>query len=123
MISQSDAKSGAEIAIQSVKVAEESRKDSVSMKAVAVVTMMYLPTTFVATICSTIFFNVDSNGIVVDSKIWIFAVAAVLLTLLTIVTWLFLIPHGWRSIKELVGNSLESLTELVSREKIQEGGN
>ena len=91
--------------------------DNVSMKAVAVVTMMYLPTTFVATICSTVFFDVDSSGIVVNPKIWMFAVAAVLLTLLTIVIWLFLIPHGWGSLQKVVGTGLESLEELVMGEK------
>ena len=40
----------------------------------------------------------DTDDIVVDSRIWAFAVAAVLLTLLTIGIWLLFIPNGWQSL-------------------------
>lgn len=59
------------------------------MKAIASLTMVYLPSTFAASIFSTDFFTFtprDADGVKVDKQIWMLFVLAVILSFLTVGT-------------------------------------
>lgn len=66
------------------------------MKTIASLTMVYLPSTFAATIFSTGFFNVPGTGsaLVVSSAIWKFIIVAAILTGITIGVWVYLNKCG-----------------------------
>ncbi|KAK5092117.1 hypothetical protein LTR70_005082 [Exophiala xenobiotica] len=101
--SKVDQANSLEIAQASRKIAEDSRKDSNAMKLIAIVTMVYLPGTFVATCFSMGLFqwNAKSPG-VVNPRIWIYVLFRTLLTALTIgcfATWTW-----WRDRKSLRAN-------------------
>lgn len=67
------------------------------MKTIASLTMVYLPSTFVATIFSTGFFDFGSDGtgdLSVNVDIWKLIIVAAVLTTLTISVWIFLNKHG-----------------------------
>jgi hypothetical protein len=67
------------------------------MKTIAGLTMVYLPSTFVATIFSMGFFGFGDGGtgpLMVKRDIWKFAVIAIGLTAVTIVCWVYLNAHG-----------------------------
>ncbi|KAF2834533.1 hypothetical protein M501DRAFT_922224, partial [Patellaria atrata CBS 101060] len=72
-----------------IKIASASKRDSTSMKAIAAVTMAFLPGTFVATLLSMDIFKWDANEAsgVISARFWIYWAITVPLTLLTFVTW------------------------------------
>ncbi|EAS29009.3 uncharacterized protein CIMG_07755 [Coccidioides immitis RS] len=76
-------------------IAESQRRDSMDMRIIAVVTLLFLPGMFTATLCSTTFFNfqVGQEQKVLSSWIWIYGVATVLLTLLVLGGWVYW-THG-----------------------------
>ena len=91
------AKQSQRTADESKNVAVETRRDSTSMKTIASLTMIYLPSTFVATIFSTGFFDFGSNGtsrLSVNTDIWKLIVVAAVLTIMTVSVWIFLNKHG-----------------------------
>ena len=90
------AKQSQRTADESKNVAVETRRDSTSMKTIASLTMVYLPSTFAATIFSTGFFNVPGTGsaLVVSSAIWKFIIVAAILTGITIGVWVYLNKCG-----------------------------
>lgn len=90
------AKQSQRTADESKNVAVETRRDSTSMKTIASLTMVYLPSTFAATIFSTGFFNVpgDGSALVVSSAIWKFIIVAAILTGITIGVWVYLNKCG-----------------------------
>ena len=90
------AKQSQRTADESKNVAVETRRDSTSMKTIASLTMVYLPSTFAATIFSTGFFNVPGSGsaLVVSSAIWKFIIVAAILTSITIGVWVYLNKCG-----------------------------
>ena len=90
------AKQSQRTADESKNVAVETRRDSTSMKKIASLTMVYLSSTFAATIFSTGFFNVPNSGsaLVVSSAIWKFIIVAAILTGITIGVWIYLNKCG-----------------------------
>ncbi|KAL9040180.1 MAG: hypothetical protein Q9180_002071 [Flavoplaca navasiana] len=76
-----------------VRIADEARKKTASMKAIAVVTMTFLPATFVATFFSMSFFqfnppNVVGNGdFSVSLAFWMYWAVSIPLSLLTFLVW------------------------------------
>ena len=87
------AKQSQRTADESKNVAVGTRRDSTSMKTIASLTMVYLPSTFVATIFSTGFFEFGSDGtsaLSVNVDIWKFIVVAAIFTALTISVWVYL---------------------------------
>ena len=103
-ISLSNAQANVSIAEQSRRIAEESRaiaaetrRDSTSMKTIASLTMVYLPSTFAATLFSTGFFSFPSSAtdsLSVDPQIWILFVLAIVLSFLTSTIWIWLNKNG-----------------------------
>ena len=95
------AKKSQRTADESKSVAVETRRDGTSMKTIAGLTMIYLPSTFVATIFSTGFFNVAASGsgnLTISREIWKFIIVAAVLIVLTITVWIFLNKHGVPSV-------------------------
>ena len=90
------AKQSQRTADESKNVAVETRRDSTSMKTIASLTMVYLPSTFAATLFSTVFFNVadSGSGLVVSAGIWKFITVAAILTGITIGVWILLNKCG-----------------------------
>ena len=70
------------IAADSHVVALASLRDSAEMRSISIVTMLFLPGTFVATLFSTSFFNFQPNrgNPVVSRWIWIYVLVTVVLT-------------------------------------------
>jgi len=83
------AKQSTQMAIESTAIAEATQRDSSSMKAVAVLTMVFLPSTAVSTIFSmSVFFNVASDStIIVNSSFWLYWAITLPLTLAVLATW------------------------------------
>ncbi|GAB1311897.1 hypothetical protein MFIFM68171_02107 [Madurella fahalii] len=71
-------------------LSQEMKKDSSQMRSIALVTMIFLPISTVASIFSTTFFSWDiTDGSVVSSKIWILFAFAVGLTGIVVGAWYF----------------------------------
>ncbi|CAN9210873.1 unnamed protein product [Alternaria alternata] len=70
---------------------EAARRDSSAMRTIAVVTMAFLPPTFLSAIFSMSFFNYTpdqgSVGWSVSGKFWVYWVCAVPLTCITLMIW------------------------------------
>jgi Mg2+ and Co2+ transporter CorA len=78
-------------------IAKEMRRDSVAMKAIAILTMIFLPGTFTATFFAMPFFKIDDSGpklpIRVSSSLSIYFVITAPLTAVVVaglVTWMYL---------------------------------
>ena len=81
------------IAAESKAIAEETRRDSTSMKTIAGLTMIYLPYTFAATLFSTGFFSfasASSENFGVGKDVWILFVLGTVLMLATGGLWVCL---------------------------------
>ncbi len=81
-----------QIAKKSASIAYETRRDSAAMKTIAILTMLYLPATFVCSLFGTNFFALSTNGpgipvSVVSDLWWMYPATAVPLTLLNLVVW------------------------------------
>jgi uncharacterized membrane protein len=81
------AASNTEVAKATARVAKETQRDSSSMITIAVVTMVFLPGTFVCAITSTTFFDHADTGIKVSPKLWILIVVSLILTTAILVAW------------------------------------
>ncbi|GIC89489.1 uncharacterized protein Aud_005908 [Aspergillus udagawae] len=68
-----------------------SQKDGAMMKTVAVVSMVYLPGTFISGLFGTNFFNLSSNNgaqlWIMSGNFWLYWVITLLLTLATVLVW------------------------------------
>jgi hypothetical protein len=71
-------------------LASASKRDSSSMKTLAAVTVVFLPSTFMASLFATPLFNWDAGPgeTVVIARFWIYWAVTVPLTLVTIASWL-----------------------------------
>ena len=78
-----------------VRISQAARSDGAAMRAVAVVTLLFLPSTFVSTIFSTTFFAFipSSEGRpeswAVSERFWVYWVFSVPLTVVAVSTWLW----------------------------------
>ncbi|PVI04460.1 hypothetical protein DM02DRAFT_177767 [Periconia macrospinosa] len=76
-------------------ISESAKLDSSDMRAIALVTMAFLPPTFISAVFSTSFFNYEPAGESstatwsVSSEFWIYWVFAIPLTCLTMAFWMF----------------------------------
>jgi len=75
-----------EIADASKQLATASKYDSESMKAIAVVTIVFLPATFTAALFATPAFYADQS-IKLGANLWVYCAVALPLTILTLGTW------------------------------------
>lgn len=79
------------------------RQDSNAMKAIAVLTLVFLPLTGIASLFSTPFFEVAGSHLWVSASIWIFWVITVCLTVSMIAFWIW----WYRSMKERSGTVIQ----------------
>ena len=80
------------IATESASIAQGARQDSYAMKTIAVLTMFFLPATFISSLLGTNLFVLDTSGngkakLIVSELWWIYLVSAVPLTLFTLLVW------------------------------------
>lgn len=88
VITQSDAEYTAAIAI-------DGKRDSIAMRTISILGIVYLPATFVATLFSMDMFSWpgtsnksnETSSLVASPSIWIYWVVAVPLTVITILIW------------------------------------
>ena len=85
-IAQHDSILNIEIADASKQLATASKYDSESMKAIAVVTIVFLPATFTAALFATPAFYADQS-IKLGANLWVYCAVALPLTILTLGTW------------------------------------
>ena len=81
------------IATESASIAQAARQDSYAMKTIAVLTMLFLPATFISSLLGTNLFVLDTSShdgkgkLIVSELWWIYLVSAVPLTLFTLLVW------------------------------------
>lgn len=102
LITGHDSTINLKIATESATIAREARKDSMSMKIIAGMTLLYLPATFVCSLFGTNLIALDTStdnksgpAFVVSHLWWLYLVFAVPLTVLTMVGFLL-----WRRFRE-----------------------
>ncbi|KAF2454876.1 hypothetical protein BDY21DRAFT_96191 [Lineolata rhizophorae] len=80
-----------------VSIARETRRDSVSMKTIAALTMVFLPGTFTSALFSMTFFNADpveaGGDLRVSSSWWIYAAVTIPLTIAVLMCWILWIRY------------------------------
>ncbi|KAH8811205.1 hypothetical protein F5884DRAFT_854565 [Xylogone sp. PMI_703] len=83
---RADMKINTTISKSSLEIAEESKKDGQRMRSIAVLTMIFLPATFVATVFSMTFFNwsPEQGQKIMSPYIWIYIAGTAILTGLTL---------------------------------------
>ncbi|KAL2015765.1 hypothetical protein VTK56DRAFT_4856 [Thermocarpiscus australiensis] len=88
MLGQGDSKVNIELAKDQKRIAEETKRDSSSMMAIAVVTMFFLPGTFTASIFALPYFerSLEKKGL---SQFWTYWVVTIALTIITLSAWTF----------------------------------
>lgn len=102
-----------------VEIAKAAKRDSELMRGIAVVTMIFLPATFVATFFSVVFFHVGSErsvDLTVDQNIWWYPTVTLPLTL-AIATWY--VPWSMKWSWTAVLNP--SLERRASKSKLENG--
>lgn len=111
-IAQGDARANLAIAEQSRRIAEDTKRDSLAMKSIAALTMVFLPGTFVATIFSMTFFQVeqdDKHALKVSPNWWLYVVVTVPLTVAVLMAWIIWLRRKVRSkVKPLMVNDSEN---------------
>ncbi|KAF2756249.1 hypothetical protein EJ05DRAFT_478258 [Pseudovirgaria hyperparasitica] len=105
-----DNKLMAQLADSSRKIATTSLRDAKAMKAISVVTMVFLPATFTATYFSTSFWNLRAGPgeSVVSGNHWIYWVVTVILTSIVNIS-----AYAWYRRNERVVKSLEEGKVIV----------
>ncbi|KAH6677278.1 hypothetical protein B0J14DRAFT_651165 [Halenospora varia] len=78
------------IAQTSIKIAYENKRDSSAMKTLAVLALVFLPGTFVATLHSSPFFDFKplALGAIVSPQFWIYWAISIPLTIIVTIIWL-----------------------------------
>ncbi|RYP67477.1 hypothetical protein DL770_008618 [Monosporascus sp. CRB-9-2] len=87
IIGQVESRLSVEIATQQHRLADSGRRDSNSMKTLAILGTIFLPGTFLASFFSMPFFDFSNENDAFSRRIWIYFVIMVPLTLLTLGTW------------------------------------
>lgn len=88
-IGRKDTKTNLKISKSNLVIAEATKRDGRRMRSIAVLTMIFLPATFVATVFSMTFFNwtPDQGQAVLSPYIWVYVVGTTILTGLTMGLW------------------------------------
>ncbi|KAI1339686.1 hypothetical protein F5Y15DRAFT_415606 [Xylariaceae sp. FL0016] len=89
LMTHEDASVNTELAESSRHIAEAAKRDSSSMKTVAIMTMAFLPGTFIAALFAVPSLNWDSNS-VVQSNFWVYWAFTLPATALVFLIWLVL---------------------------------
>ncbi|PMD46971.1 hypothetical protein L207DRAFT_522437 [Hyaloscypha variabilis F] len=102
----------------SIMIAEDTRRDSSSMKTIAVLTLVFLPATAMASIfsMSMLDWQAKDGDTVVSSKIWIYAVVAVVLTCVVLVVWILWFKWTQKKYDKKMWNDIETADNPNSKE-------
>ncbi|OTB05610.1 hypothetical protein M426DRAFT_10358 [Hypoxylon sp. CI-4A] len=73
--------------------------DSQIMKSIALLTMLFLPATFVATLFSTTFFSFDEDGWLFSKAFWIYWAVVIPLTIVVLLAWWLWLGGSTQSIR------------------------
>ena len=121
LINQKDSKISLQLSESSTNIAEATRRDG-TMKSIAVLGMLYLPNTFMASVFSTVFFHVDSDasGLVAYREVWIFIAASLSATLLTVGLWVWLNERGISDLANLLHKTLARLGNSTNKKADEE---
>ncbi|KAJ5099458.1 hypothetical protein N7532_006459 [Penicillium argentinense] len=76
-----------------VEISRATKEDSGTMKTLSLVTLTFLPPTFICAVFSMSFFNYADSGWRVSEKIWIYWAFAIPTTLVCVLIW-----YGWTKI-------------------------
>ncbi|KAE8453913.1 hypothetical protein EG329_007689 [Mollisiaceae sp. DMI_Dod_QoI] len=93
----------------SIMIAEDTRRDSSSMKTIAVLTLFFLPATATASVFGMSMFDwkAKTGDTVVSRRFWIYIVVAIPLTLVVLFAWLVWFWWGLKKYEKKRGNDLE----------------
>ncbi|KAG8162572.1 hypothetical protein KVR01_008337 [Diaporthe batatas] len=88
-VGREDALTNRKISQSSVDIAEATRRDGERVRTIAILTMVFLPATFVATVFSMTFFNwtPGEGESILSPYIWIYAVGTAIFTCITLGSW------------------------------------
>jgi len=88
-INQKDSRLNYSIARDSKKIAAATRKDSSAMKTIAILTIIFLPGTFIAALFSTglFTFTEPSSDSIVSPEFWVYWAVALPVTILVLLIW------------------------------------
>ncbi|OTA87742.1 hypothetical protein M434DRAFT_15302 [Hypoxylon sp. CO27-5] len=87
-IARADTGTNLKISKSTMEISRATQRDGSQMRSIALLTMIFLPGTFVATIFSMSFFNWKlKEDVMISPQIWIYAVITALLTVVTIGIW------------------------------------
>lgn len=121
VITQSDAEYTAAIAI-------DGKRDSIAMRTISILGIVYLPATFVATLFSMDMFSWpgtsnkgnETSSLVASPSIWIYWVVAVPLTVITILIWVIWARRENQKSRQrlMVSRTRSSESESGSSEKM-----
>ncbi|POS71541.1 protein kinase [Diaporthe helianthi] len=97
-VGRDDALTNRKISQSSIDIAEATRRDGERVRTIAILTMVFLPATFVATVFSMTFFNwtPGEGEAVLSPYIWVYAVGTAIFTCLTLGSWYFYGQHRQR---------------------------
>ncbi|KAH9905969.1 hypothetical protein F4778DRAFT_688308 [Xylariomycetidae sp. FL2044] len=90
LMTHEDASVNTELAASSRKIAEAAKRDSSSMKTVAIMTMAFLPGTFIAALFAVPSLDWDSDNTVVTRYFWVYWAFTLPATALVFLLWLLL---------------------------------
>ncbi|KAI0859628.1 hypothetical protein F4860DRAFT_481690 [Xylaria cubensis] len=119
-IGREDTFTNIQIAHNGLKVAQHTRRDSELMKSIALLTMVFLPATFVATLFSMGIFEwkgMHGEILSVSPYIWLYVAITVVITSVTLGTW-----YLWAMRKRHLGEDVESQREELSEKKTLSSG-
>ncbi|KAI9162756.1 Mg2+ transporter protein, CorA-like/Zinc transport protein ZntB [Paramyrothecium foliicola] len=89
IMSQRDTRFNIEIAGEQRRIAYATKKDSLAMKTLALIGVIFLPGTFIATLFGMSFFRYESEAGPVSEKIWIYFATTVPTTLVFLSSWIW----------------------------------
>ncbi|KAK8134157.1 hypothetical protein PG984_006169 [Apiospora sp. TS-2023a] len=99
LLTHEDALKGADMAKLGAEIAAASKRDSASMKTVAVLTMAFLPATFFAALFAIPSLDwkgaAEAEGSVIQSNFWVYWAFTVPATVLVFIVWLVLNNRTW----------------------------
>lgn len=96
-----------------IEIARATRADSVAMKTIAIVTLTFLPATYVSALLGMNLFNFDPNAhgghITYSPDLWIYFLASVLLSFLVLAIW-----WVWQRREDMAEKSKASSSKALS---------
>lgn len=97
-----------------VDIATAAGRDSSQMRSISLVTMIFLPGTFFATVFSMTFFNWNSeNGVVVSGYVWIYFLITVVFTIMTLFLWWYFLVHRQMAARGVSSTSRPGVLERM----------